>query len=168
MKTRILIIASLGTGLLLGACERPAATPTPSIVGTWIDAPESDSTLLLAPYTIVFHSASVMGMDEFELSINGELIASVPPKTTGPGGSQGTLFMADYEWYPPDPGIYLIEVRSKDQGGLYGAAAQAQVTVLKAVTELGEIPEVQPQLEQVPTGLPTLQTPPTPTPTLIP
>ncbi len=168
MKPWILTATLLAGGLFIGACDPQDLPPTPAIAGTWIDAPESGATILLAPYTIVFHSASVMGMDEFELSIDGQLLASVPPKTTGPGGQQGTLFMADYEWYPPEPGVYQIEVRAKDQNALYGAAAQAQVTVLEAVTDLEPAPELQPEIEQLSTGLPTLQLAPTPTSTLIP
>ena len=167
MKTMILLTTILGAGWLLGTCQAPA-TPTPAIVDTWIDAPESGATLSLAPYTIVFHSASVMGMDEFEVMINGELVASVAPKQTGPGGSQGTLFMADYEWHPPDPGVYLIYVRPTDQNGGYGPSAQAQVTVAGAFAQAEDAPILQLTPEQLPTGLPTFELAPTPTPTLIP
>jgi hypothetical protein len=169
MKTKVLLMAAIAAGLVLGGCEFPAPTPTPpAITGTWIDAPESGSTILLAPYTLVFHSSSLMGMDVFEVWIEGELISSVPPKTTGPGGSQGTLFMADYEWHPPDPGVYKIEVRPLDQDGNYGPTARAGVTVLGIVAEFEAIPSFQPQPEQLPTGLPTLVLAATPTPTIVP
>jgi hypothetical protein len=168
MKTIFLLTTIVGAGWLLGTCQAPATPTPPAIVDTWIDAPEDGSTIQLAPYSIVFHSASVMGMDEFEVSINGTLLASVPPKTTGSSGSQGTLFMSDYEWHPPDPGIYEIVIQPKDQNGGYGPSAQVQVTVMGAFTQAEDAPILQLTAEQLPTGLPTFELAPTPTPTLIP
>jgi hypothetical protein len=141
--------------VLLGACDLPATPPPAAISNTWIDAPEDGTTIALAPYTVVFHSASVMGLEEFEVRVDDELLASVAPKTTGPGGSQGTLFMADYEWHPPEPGTYELVIQPKDQYGDYGPSALAMVTVAGPAA----------QIEQLPTGLPTLELAPTPTPT---
>jgi hypothetical protein len=158
-RLRIVYLLCIAAGLL-SSCTWPATPAPPAITDTWIDAPEDGMTLQLSPYTIVFHSASVMGMDEFELRINGKLVTSVPPSSTASGGAQGTLFMADYEWHPPEPGLYQIEVKPKDQDGRYGPAAQVQVTVVSAIAQL------EPAIpEQLPTLIPTLELAPTPTST---
>ena len=98
MKKKICMLIGL-VGFILAACDQPVratALPTsqPGPSQTWIDAPLNNSTLPLIPYTIVFHGASFVGVTEFEIQINGAVIATVPPLTTGSGGSQyGTLFM---------------------------------------------------------------------------
>jgi hypothetical protein len=152
MRRWIVAAALLGGASLASGCDREVR-PTPAISGTWIDAPEDGSTIVLQPYTLEFHGASVMGMDEFELSINGQPEASVPPAQTGPGGSQGTLFMGEYDWDPPATGTFEIEVRAKDQAGLYGPTAHAQVVVVEDYTALA--PEAV-QLEPHPTAIPVL------------
>lgn len=166
MKRWKLLIILLSAGMM-GSCDMPATPTPPPISNTWIDAPEDGGVIPLAPYTIVFHSASLMGMDEFEVHINGALVASVAPKTTESGGSQGTLFMSDYEWHPPEPGVYEIIVRPLGQNGGYGPSAQAVVTV-GTFARAEEAPLVQLAPEELPTGLPTLELAQTPTPTLVP
>ena len=133
MRTRIGILLGLIT-IVITACEKPFPTlvvPTdpPGPSQTWIDAPLPNATLSLKPYTLVFHGASFVGIDEFEIEINGSVEASVPPLSTGSGGSQyGTMFMSEYSWDPPAKGTYLIQIRSKGNGS-YSPPAQVQVTV---------------------------------------
>lgn len=133
MKTRMGIILGL-ISIIFAACEKPIQTlvvPTspPGPSQTWIDAPLPNSNLPLLPYKLVFHGASFVGVTEFEIEVNGSLEASVPPISTGSGGSQyGTMFMGEYNWNPPAPGTYLIQVRAKGNGA-FSSPDQVQVTV---------------------------------------
>ncbi len=145
------------------ACGGNTPTPGPGITGTWIDAPLSGSTIPHAPYTVTFHSASLMGMSDFEVWIEGQLMATVPPQMTAPGGSQQTLFMAEYEWDPQAPGEYTIEVIPRDQQDQPGPAAQADVTVGELMVAQATPPVIQPPEEVEPTLELTLIVPPTPT-----
>jgi len=133
MKNRIWMLIGL-VSFTLAACDQPVratALPTsePGPSQTWIDAPLHNSTLPLLPYTIVFHSASFVGVTEFEIQINGVAVATVPPLAAGSGGSQyGTLFMSEYNWNPPAPGTYLIKVQAKGNGQ-FSPPDQVQVII---------------------------------------
>lgn len=133
MKTKIWIIFGL-ISIILTSCEKPKTTffrPTspPGPSQTWIDAPLPNANLPLLPYKLVFHGASFVGITEFEIKVNGNAEATVPPSGTGSGGSQyGTLFLGEYTWNPPAPGTYLIELRTK-VNGIYSPPAQVQVSV---------------------------------------
>ncbi len=133
MKAKIWIIIGI-LSIVLAACDQPkraTALPTspPGPSQTWIDAPLHNSTIPLLPYKLVFHGASFVGVTEFEIQINGALIGTVPPVSSGSGGPQyGTLFLGEYEWTPPAPGTYLIQVRAKGNGQ-FSSPDQVQVTV---------------------------------------
>jgi len=152
--------------LISSGCEKPdkraiipTTTPQQTPSQTWIDAPLPNSILPLAPYTIVFHGASKVGLSEFEVEINGMLIASVPPTTSSSGGAElGTLFLGEYLWEPPAPGTYLIVVKAKN-GGLYGPADQVTVIVD------GESIEESKPLDLAPSETVTITATPTSTPT---
>jgi hypothetical protein len=59
------------------------------------------STLPIAPYSIVFHAASPSGIDTFEVQIDGVVLDTVAPMSTGSGGSNyGTLFHSESTWTP--------------------------------------------------------------------
>lgn len=133
MKTRIWIIIGL-LSLVITSCDRPKRTavrPTspPGPSQTWIDAPQPNSSLHLQPTKLVFHGASFVGVTEFDIKINGYSEATVPPGSTGSGGSQyGTLFYGEYTWDPPATGTYLIEIRAKGNG-VFSPPDQVQVTI---------------------------------------
>lgn len=129
MKRKIWVII-LFISILISACDKPVrATVPPGPSQTWIDAPLDGSTLSLAPYTVVFHGASFVGMTEFEIRINGALVATVPPISQESGGAvYGTLFLGEYNWVPQAPGTYLITVRAKGNG-VYSPPDQVQVTI---------------------------------------
>lgn len=108
-----------------------ACTPTPAPQSqTWIDKPLQNMTLPVAPYTIGFHAASLNGITDFEVSVNGVVEANVPPQMTGPGGNGTTLFYAEHVWTPPGPGSYQIQVRAMNGYSVYGPPAQVDVTVV--------------------------------------
>jgi hypothetical protein len=133
MKTKLGIIFGL-ISIVLAACDGPTSiavlpTPPPGPIQTWIDAPLPHSTLPLLPYKLVFHGTSHVGVTEFEIKINGITEGVVSPVSSGSGGSQyRTLFHGEYNWNPPAPGIYLIQVRAKG-AGVFSSPDQVQVTI---------------------------------------
>lgn len=151
--------------IAIAACNKPdPVRPTPSPNQTWIDAPLHGSTLPIAPYSIVFHAASPSGIDTFEVQIDGVVLDTVAPMSTGSGGSNyGTLFHSESTWTPAAPGTYLISVRSKSSSGPFSSPALAQVTV---VSDLELQVSTPPAMLTLPAteGLPVFTAPPTPTP----
>ena len=151
--------------IAIAACNKPdPVRPTPSPNQTWIDAPLHGSTLPIAPYSIVFHAASPSGIDTFEVQIDGVVLDTVAPMSTGSGGSNyGTLFHSESTWTPAAPGTYLISVRSKSSSGPFSSPALAQVTV---VSDLELQASTPPAVLTLPAteGLPVFTAPPTPTP----
>jgi len=144
MKSKIWVIILI-ISILISACDKPVrATPAPGPSQTWIDAPLDGSTLPLAPYTVVFHGASFVGVTEFEVQINGSVIAAVAPISQGSGGAvYGTLFLGEYNWVPQSSGTYLITVRVKGNG-VYAPPDQVQVTI-KGAKEI-DLPAEAPQV----------------------
>jgi len=131
MILRLKLITTLGVICILGtACNnQPTATP-PLSNQTWIDKPLDGSTIPLAPYQLLFHAASPKGVSDFEVSVNGAVVDTVPPVQSGSGGPDyGTLFLGDHTWTPLAPGTYLITVRARPEGGEYGSPAFVQVSV---------------------------------------
>ena len=127
MDRKIWIAAVLITILLTGCNGN--GTPAPGPSQTWIDAPLDGMTLPLAPYKMVFHGASFVGVTEFEIQINSQVVDHVPPLGQGSGGPQwGTMFLGEYLWKPTAPGTYLIHIRAKGNG-VYSPPALAQVTI---------------------------------------
>lgn len=132
MKMKLIVLLGL-ISLILASCDKPQRTPLvtdlPGPNQTWIDAPLTNSTLPLLPYNLIFHGASFVGITEFEVKINGSLVATVPPLSSGSGGpNYGTLFLGEYLWNPSIPGIYLISVRAKGNGQ-FSPLAQVQITI---------------------------------------
>lgn len=150
MKTMLRLCSLLLIGL--SACvNAPRAVLEAGPVGpaAWIDAPLNNSLLPLAVYEIVVHASDPGGVSAFELSVNGQLLGTIP---VGPDQAADTLAHASQTWLPPGPGSYLLEVRAANTNGEYGPSAFAQVTV-------GGTPT--PAASATPTPTPTL----TPTPT---
>ncbi len=152
MKAKLFILLGL-ISLLLASCDlpqRPAlATDLPGPNQTWIDAPLPNSTLPLLPYNLIFHGASFVGVTEFEVKINGSLVVTVPPISSGSGGpNYGTLFLGEYLWSPSSPGIYIISIRAKGNGQ-FSSPDQVQITITGGKEK--ELP-----LEPIPTPTETL------------
>jgi len=166
-KWIILILLFLG----ISACELPdnatgsfIQIPSSGSGNTWIDAPLPDANIPLLPYKLVFHAASLSGVDEFEVQINSVVITTTLPISSNSGASgRETLFLGEYIWTPPAPGTYLITVRGGVQGQ-FGSSDQVRVTVN------GEQIENPSPLTSTPTSTttPTPTSTTTPTPTLTP
>ncbi len=129
MNKKIWVIMLL-ISILISACDKPVrATLPPGPDQTWIDDPLPNSTIPQLPYKIVFHGASFVGVTEFEVQIDGVVLASVPPISSGSGGpNYGTMFLGEYEWTPPAPGTYQLKVRAR-ANGQFSSPDQIQVTV---------------------------------------
>ncbi len=117
--------------LVITACECTsndpiALVPTPRPKQPWIDSPLPNSIIPLHPFKIIFHGASDVEITEFEISVNGNLIASEPPISTDPNE---TLFFGEYLWVPPAPGIYTIVVRAFEEEQV-SYPAKVQITVI--------------------------------------
>jgi hypothetical protein len=134
--------------ILLGLAA--ACTPTPAPQSqTWIDKPLQNMNIPVAPYTIGFHAASLNGITQFEVRVDGVVQDVVTPLTTGSGGNGTTLFYSEYDWLPPGPGSYQIQVRAMNGYSVYGPTAQVDVTVV------GEAYVQLEPTEEEPTATPT-------------
>lgn len=113
--------------MLLAACGGAAPqSDAESGPQVWIDAPLPGDTLMLEPYTLVAHASSPAGIQSFEFSMDGELLAA-PESDSG-----DNLSYAEYTWDPPGPGSYILEVRARDGTGSIGPMASTHFTVVEA------------------------------------
>jgi hypothetical protein len=134
MNKQRLVTTIIAISLLLVGCDPTTPTPSPA-PQSWIDSPLPGSYSFIGLYHLVFHAASLDGVTEFEISINGNVEAVVPPQSTGPGGGGMTLFYGELTWGFGAPGTYLIQVRAKSGGGVYGPPAQVGITITEDVLE---------------------------------
>jgi len=133
MQQFVIRLARVGLCLLaLVGCT--SATPGPR---TWIDRPLDGATAPLAPLTLMAHASDIDGVASIEFSVDGKQVSA-----QGAGGAK--LGQAIYEWTPPGPGIYLVEVRAIDSGGNPGSPASSQVTIS---SEASQPPVTEPPLE---------------------
>ena len=133
MQQFVIRLARVGLCLLaLVGCT--SATPGPR---TWIDRPLDGTTALLAPLTLMAHASDIDGVASIEFSVDGKQVSA-----QGAGGAK--LGQAIYEWTPPGPGIYLVEVRAIDSGGNPGSTDFSSVTIS---SEASQPPVTEPPLE---------------------
>lgn len=78
----------------------------------WIDAPRNGTTLPLKPYTLVFHGNDPAGISQFEVSVNGDLLAQLK-------SADAAKMLSDVSqvWEPQEPGRYVISVRAQNTQG---------------------------------------------------
>jgi hypothetical protein len=132
----------LAVSLLLAGCNLPL-----NFSGTtqaWIDAPLDGMTLPLAPYTIVFHASGPQGVKLMEVSINSQVLASLP----NPIPSQGLVHL-EQVWQPQSPGRYVIRVRAQNTTGVW--TDPDEVTVLIEASTSTPIPTASQTLSPTPT-----------------
>ena len=112
MNKHLILSLLLAVSLLLAGCDPSTPTPSPA-PQAWIDSPLPGTYSFMGIYHLVFHAASYDGVTEFEVSINGNVEAIVPPQSTGTGGGGMTLFFGELNWGIGAPGTYLIQVRGR-------------------------------------------------------
>ena len=139
----------------------PAAAPiaanlsseVQSLVRTWIDFPLTGMELRLKEYTLMAHVADGAGISQIEWTINDEVVATDPLAKAS--NTTDVLSEFEYKWLPPEPGDYVIKVRSQSAGGNWSGPAEARVKVLGEPTVTVT---VTPTLTNTPT--PTATVPP--------
>lgn len=125
---RTFILLLLAASLLAACGPQNESAGAQSTIQTWLDAPSDGDLLPETTYTIVFSGASVEStVDSFELRVNGTLQSTIEAKYQGNQGQVHYGF-GTYDWLPPAPGNYLIQVRTLS-GDLAGAYASANVVV---------------------------------------
>ncbi|MCL4530887.1 MAG: hypothetical protein M1282_15940 [Chloroflexi bacterium] len=129
----------------------------PSTPTAWLDAPLDGSTIPLAPYEVIFHIADAAGVALGEVSVNGQVISSLP----NPNGTETPATLRSM-WTPTSPGLYTIQVRAQGSSGNWSGYASAQVTV----GELTETVSPTPVITFTPTPVITFTPTPTPTATI--
>jgi hypothetical protein len=128
MKEKRIWIVLLLASALLAACgpqnQLDAGTP----LQVWIDAPLNNSAIPEAAYTLVFSGASFGDpIGNFDVLVNGSAESSVPALYQT-SQADANYSYAQYEWLPPSPGSYLIQVRAYS-GDQASALVQAYVVV---------------------------------------
>lgn len=163
MKKKILF-KLLCVALVLAGCNLPQSqSPQDAYLGpndkpqAWIDAPLNESRLPLAPYEIVFHITDSQQVMTGELSINDQVMASLP--NPAPANKLVTL---KYLWNPVAPGQYVLRVRAQNGEGAWGPVTESVVFI----SETTDTPLVE--LTPTPTLTITVLPTETVTPTLIP
>jgi len=102
---------------ILTACGVPSDGPQ-----AWLDWPLDKARVPLEPLTIQAHASDLDGIAQFEIYANDTLLV-----TFDSDGSR--LGEANYEWTPPEPGVYRIDVRAIDSNGNTGSKATVEITV---------------------------------------
>ena len=124
---RIFIIAVLALTALSG-CGKQQALLAKYSPGSraWIDAPLPGTSQPLGPVEIVAHASSPSGIASFEISLNGQPLATASPDADS---FDPNLMFMRHSWRPAAPGTYLIEVRAMDASNQAGPAAQVMVVI---------------------------------------
>jgi hypothetical protein len=160
---RITLLAAL---LALSACQTaPNSVASQTQAHAWIDTPRDGSQLPLAPVDIVAHASDLVNIVSIELSVNGNVIATVPNVDT-----THLLASAQHTWTPPAAGNYTLRARALNSSSVWGEYAEAQVTIGLVTTSptptATAIPR-SPLLPSTATTAPTLTpAPPSVTPSL--
>jgi hypothetical protein len=158
MKTKSLHAALAGICLLIGAtsCNLQVGGAGPK---TWIDAPLDGTTFPLGPVIVRSHAASPAGTTKVTLLVNGAQVR----EDSAADASQGLIEFVQ-NWTPTNPGDYMLQVISTDNGGNTGRSnlvlvhiGGVTITDTPTATSSAEIP-----------ALPIIQPPPsvTPSPTV--
>jgi len=115
----------------IAACT-PTSTPPPTVPGptpVHILDPLMNEILNLGQHTLEFDSTAQWGIDFFEVSVNGTILASVPPISSGScGAGCGQAYYGEYVWTPPSAGHFTISVTAFGNGQ-WGAPGMVEVTV---------------------------------------
>ena len=159
MKRGHALLFSLFWLAWIASCS-PATQGSPFV---WIDAPLDGSNLPLAPYSVVAHANSADGVSRFAVSINdgaavectadaagasgdGTISACLLSRGSSSGGAAPISLRA--AWSPPAPGRYVLRIRAQNLQGVWGADAEAAVSV----GEETPTPSATPAVTETPTA----------------
>ena len=157
-KWNFLLLALL---LALSACNLPLKITSSGTAKAWIDAPLDGMQLPLAPYTLIFHSSDPLGVTQMEVSINGQVLASLP--NLDPAQSLVELTQV---WQPQQAGRYVIRVRAQNTVGNWTDPDSVTVLIENSSSTPTPTPTATPTITPTftPTATPTIT--PTFTPTV--
>lgn len=141
--------------VLAAACN---TGPDPDL-SAWIELPEDGAQLPQLPINLHIVGLAHLGIDEFDLWINGQLLESFPPQQTGSTSGGPTKFFAEHLWYPPTTGIFVLAVRA--HGGSGGISPLSQITIEIQPPTVQESSQIQAGIQDPPL-LSTLPGPITP------
>lgn len=126
------------------ACTPTQGTPAPGPSQVWIISPASGVILPPDPVNLKFEGASFVGITEFEISVDGNWQAVVPPLGSGSCGANcGTKFFGEYVWNPPGVGVYTIALRALGNGQ-YSPATEIEVTIAVLAAEEQDPAPIEP------------------------
>jgi hypothetical protein len=154
MKNKILLILLLATSLLTACGPQSGETESEGLpLQAWFDAPLDGSILPEESYTLVFSGASFgEPIGNFEVFVNGVQEGTLSPLYQNSEG-QAQYSYAEFDWLPPAPGNYLLQVRALT-GDMVSPFADVSVVVGELVSEDDELP-IAPVGEDVLVAIPT-------------
>jgi hypothetical protein len=164
------MILLLTAALVLSGCHLPAAPGGEP--RAWIDAPLDGMRLLMHPYMLSFHGSDPGGISRMEVSINGEVLATLP----NPDPAKVLVYLTQ-TWEPQKPGRYVVRVRAQNTSGTWSGQDLVTVEVVEESTPTPTLVDtvtptlvITPTLTQVDTVTPTpvVTLTPTLTPTKVP
>ena len=161
---RKLVLILLAITLMLTACNLPQrAKEAPQ---AWIDDPLDGMRLPMQPYTFTLHSSDPAGIAQMEVSVNGQVLATV--KNPNPAD---LLVSLTQTWNPPSPGRYVIRARAQNVSGSWSGEDLVTVEVVEVPTptptDVASLtPTVIPTVTSSPTLVPSETPTPSPTPVL--
>jgi hypothetical protein len=168
--TMRLVTLLLLCAFFLSACETPdTATPptsesTPVAISqtprAWIDSPLNGAILPLGEVEIVWHAASLAGISQAELSVNGAVVRTDPNPTAGQ-----TLNLVRQVWLPSVGGTYQVSVRAQNTAGEWSAPASISIKILDATPTPTATFTATPTATDTPSPTPSPTSTPTPTAT---
>ena len=110
--------------IFLAAACSPGPDPE---LSAWIEQPEDGAQLPQLPINLHVVGQAHLGINEFDLYINGQLLDSFPPQQTGSTSGGPTKFFSAYLWSPPATGVFALAVRA--HGGSGGISSLSQITI---------------------------------------
>ncbi len=164
MKRKLFVLLWAAV-LALSACNLPV--PAGAAPRAWIDDPLDGMRLPLQPYTLTLHSSDPVGISLMEVSVNGEVLASLP----SPQPAKLLVYLTQ-NWEPAAPGRYVIGARARNTAGAWSAEDTVTVEIEGTSTSTPTptltlaIPTTTPTVTEIATETATLTTIPTITPTL--
>jgi hypothetical protein len=122
MRVKLFIVICLIIFIAAGC----APNPDPDL-SAWIEQPEDGAQLPQLPINLHIVGQARLGIDEFDLYINGQLEDSFPPQQTGSTSGGPTKFFSEYLWSPPGTGTFVLGVRA--HGGSGGTSPLSEITI---------------------------------------
>jgi hypothetical protein len=155
MKRKLMILL-LATALVLSGCNMPTGivAGSPTALQAWIDAPLDGTTLPLQPYSLTLHASDPGGVGQLEVSINGQVLATLANPNPA-----SLLMVVTQVWNPSEPGRYVITARAQNNAGAWSTEDTVTVEIEDTST-----PTFTPTASPTNTPTPSPTNTPTPSP----